>query len=206
MSVRSVAVCVADNIAFAISFCHLLVLVDGEVFVDSCIEFAKRNRETEITLFEVDAVGVVKLKFAVLVRISVARPERECVRDERIFIGGDKHVVVFGEGSCLRVVVAVFDERGHTVRPSRAFTLFDTASAHTVLCVVVFDAEIERRADLESEVDIDAGLIAVEVDGDTAGVLIVGGVEFGQELSDTRKQRTVAIREHTDKVCDKSFV
>ena len=110
----------------------------------------------------------------------------------------------------MRVVVAVFDERGHTVRPSYAFTLFDTDSIltvfHTVLFVVVFDAEIERRADLESEVDIDAGLIAVEVDGDTAGVLIVGGVEFGQELSDTRKQRTVAIREHTDKVCDKSFV
>ena len=186
--------------------CKFLVFVYGEVFVDSCIDLAKRNCDCEIALFEVCALrsrcGVFD-KLTVFVIVGVAAPCGICVSNESVIVRGDENVrIVIVSTRALRVfAVCIFNKR--LTAPIAAIEVLAACAVH---CVEVCNGFVIEHADLESEVDIDTRRVAVEVDRDTARILCVGGAEFGQEFSDALENLAIAACKHTDEVCNEGFV
>ena len=190
-----------------ISIGKFLVFVDREVFVHVRIKFAERNCDCEVALFEVCALraafGVLReLVRCRVVVVGVAVPSRICVRNECVIVGGYENVCVVVIRAVAYSVLAVF----YLERCARPVASLEVLAFDAVHRVEVVHGFVIERANLEAEVDVDAGRVAVEVDGDTAGVLRICRVKFGQELAYALKHFAVAVREHTDEVRDKSFV
>ena len=151
----------------------LAVFVNREVFVDGCVEFAQRNRDCKVALFEVCALACAfvfdKRVACRNVVVGVAFPCGICVCNERVIVRGHKHVGVIVCAAADSVVAAFFLER--RARP----------------CAVpsgeVCDGFIHKRADFETEIYVDAGRVAIEVDCDAAGVFGVCCAQLGQEFA-----------------------
>ena len=200
--ILGVAFAVANDVAIVVFVSHLLVFIDGEVFVDFRVQSAERNHDCEVALFEICAVRCFD-KFARcgIVCVSVACPCGICVRDKRVIVRGNENVIVVAVFGCERIVFTVLHEF-RTV-PVGSLCVF---AVRTVFIVVFGNGEIERRAHLEAEIDIDARFITEEVDCDTARIFGVGRAKFRQELSNALQNLAVAVCEHCDKVCKQRFV
>ena len=176
----------------------LAVFVNREVFVDGCVEFAQRNRDCKVALFEVCALACAfvfdKRVACRNVVVGVAVPCGICIRNESVIIGGHKHecLVIVCVTADSVVAVAVFRER--RARPC------------AIPSIEVCDGFIHKRTDFETEIYVDAGRVAIEVDCHAAGVFGVGCAQLGQELSHFLQDLAVAVGKHTDEVCDESFI
>ena len=185
----------------------LAVFVNREVFVDGYVEFAQRNRDCKVALFEVCALACAfvfdKRVACRNVVVGVAFPCGICIRNESIIVRGHKHVRVVIVCATADSVVAVAVCRERRARPVASLEVPALFAVHSV---EVCDGFIHKRADFETEIYVDAGRVAIEVDCDAAGVFGVCCAQLGQEFAYALQNRAVAVGKHTDEVCDESFV